>query len=191
LTLGKSMKVALSVAVAAVMLGAVLASSAAAAIVPAKFSSPFFKFTTSGITLKLNGAEAKTCNPSPTTIEGFAEGNQYLMSNQQGGETRFACPNNTMLTMAWKGQAFYDSVSSRYSLRIGSYCCSSLMSPYGQYSQEPGTIGGTWVNGSGSTASTLTFSNEMLGWTLTGKKITIDGTFKATNSLGGLLTLSH
>jgi hypothetical protein len=183
-------KILFATALATLAISALLASAASATIVAAKFSGPAFtKLTTSGLTLKLNGAEPKTCTAS--ALEGYVERNFYEVSNEVGGETRFGCPFPSELTMAWAGEAFYDTVANRYFLRIKSYNV-SLMSPYGAYMQEPGTTGGTWVNGSGSTPSTLTFSNETLGRTLSGsKKITEEGTFTITTSTGGLVTLSH
>lgn len=190
--LKRTPRILLLAALAALAASALLASAASASVLPAKFSSSQFKLTTTGITIKRNGTEAKTCTPVGNKLEGFAESNQYVISNELGGSARFWCSNNTELTMAWLGEALYDTVANRYSLRIASHSGETLTSPFGQYLQEPGTTGGTWTNGSGSTPSKLTFSNETLGFTYPGgQKLTIEGTFTVTTLSGGLITLSH
>lgn len=188
----KRTKVFLTAALAALALSVLVAASASAAIVPAKFSSSSLKLTTSGITVKKNGAEAKTCTPA-LTLEGYYDGWRAWIGNQQGGEAKFHCPNNvTYLTMAMLAEPKYDTVSGAYSLKFSGCCGSSMMSPYGSYMPWSTGYTGAWANGSESAASTLSFNETLIGSTVSGShKITISGTFDVTTPGGGLVTLSH
>lgn len=192
--LEKRIKAVLMTALAAMAISAVGGASAASAeLVPANFSSSGFKMTVSNLTVRANGIEPKTCTSA--TLNGYAEKSQFLAGTHTGyAESKFTCgglpgPN---FTMVFHGEALYDTVSGKYSLHVYDFGSWSLQSPWGSYSQESG-IGSdaTWVNGSGGTASTATFKSQTIGWTFGGKQLSIDGTFKVTNSAGGLLTLSH
>jgi hypothetical protein len=186
------MKVLLMTAVAAMALGAVGASSASASIVNAKFSTPSFKLTTTGFTVTRNGTESKTCTPA--AISGFGEGNSFIASNEWTGGTRFTCTDKSSLVMALNGLAYYDTVAERYYLHVADHTGSqSLEGPWGPYFQEASnTDDWTWVNGSGSTSSSITLNEQWIGATLNPyKKITISGTFTVKSATGGLITLSH
>ena len=186
--LNKRMRIVLTAAVAAMALSAVLASTAAAAIVPANFSSTSIKLTTSNLTVRANGAEPKLC--SAATLSGTAENNNFYVGNSGGfAESKFTC-GGAQFTMVFLGEARYDTVAGKYIFHVNDFPSWSLWSPWGSYSQNV-AADGTWVNGSGSTASTATFSGQTVGYTTGGKKVSIEGTFKATTSSGGLLTLSH
>jgi hypothetical protein len=66
-----------------------------------------------------------------------------------------------------------------------------MLCPYGNYNQNGGEkFRGKWTNGSGATASTVTFSEAPIGYS-GGQLLTLSGTLKATTPTGGLLTLSH
>jgi hypothetical protein len=190
----RSIKILLTAVVAAMAMSAILASVAAAEVVPAKFSSSEFNLTTSGLTLKRNGIEAKTC-VSPSAIEGYAESSNFLASNLEGfAETKFTCGGTSTFTIVLKGTAKYDTVTNSYSLHVNDFNSWSLWSPWSEgYWQNTGGKGSTatWTNGSGSTASTVKFTNQWIGSTFSGKQVTIEGTLKATTLSGGLLTLSH
>lgn len=187
----KRSKVLLAAAVAAMALSALVASSASASVVAAKYSTPEVMLTTSGITIKKNGAEAKTCTISGGALLGWAEGNASIYSNETGGESKFWCPSPAELRMIVNSRVSYDTVTGRYFMTLVKPCCSTLLSPYGQYLESPGTTGGTWVNGSGTTPSKVTFTNETLGSLTGGGTITISGTFNVVTYSGGLVTLSH
>lgn len=192
--LSRQLRIAVTSAVAALAMSAVLASVASAAIVPAKFSSSSIKLTTSNLTVKANGIEPKTCLAA--TLPGTAEGQNFYVGNAGGfAESKFTC-GGLSFTMVFLGEARYDTVAGSYAFHVNDFPSWSLQSPWGSYSQQSGASGGggsngVWVNGSGSTASTVTFGNPTVGWTFGGKKVSIEGTFKATTSTGGLLTLSH
>lgn len=191
MTSTKRMKVLLITAVAAMALGAVGASSASAAIVKAKFSSTTFKLTSTGVTVK-RGAASKTCTPA--AISGFVEGNGFIASNEWTGGTRFICTDKTSLVIFLTGQALYDTVAERYYLHVADHTSSqSLEGPWGPYFQETSnTDDWTWVNGSGSTPSSITLNEQWIGSTLSPlQKITISGTFTAKTATGTLITLSH
>jgi hypothetical protein len=179
-------------ALAAMALSALAVSSASAAIVPAKFSSSQFKMSTAGITVKKNGAEAKTCT-LPAELQGWVEGSTFLVSSAAGLEPKFSCIGGGYLTMWMFGEAKFDTVTGSYFLKVFDYSEHSLTSPWEGYWQKTGGVGTSpaWANGSGATASTVTFSNAYIGNTFGGQKVTIDGTFKVTNWTGGLVTLSH
>jgi hypothetical protein len=183
----------LAAALAALVLSALVASSAAASTVPAKFSNSEFKLTGSGlITLKRNGTEAKSCELK-LPIESWVEGNAFFGGNGTFGETRFSCTSgSTTLEMAYFGNATFDTVSGAYRFHVSDYSSHSWLSPYGSYFQQGGeNDNGTWVNGSGTTPSTITFKEAPIGADTGGKTITFSGTLKATTLSGGLITLSH
>lgn len=185
------MKVLLTAAVAAMALSALVAASASAAIVPAKFSSSSIKMSTSGITLKRGGLEPKTCTQAGS-LAGTGEGGGYLVNNQWDGSAKFGCSGLELIMVFW-GNSSYDTVANRYFLTLKSYEIYPFRSPYGEYWQRINLpSSGTWVNGSGLTPSTVTFTDQLIGYTLSGNKpITISGTFNVTTSGGGLVTLSH
>lgn len=171
---------------------AVMVASASAATVPAKFSSAAFKLSGAGsITLKRAGIEPKTCELK-TPIEAYAEGNEFLGSNNWLGETVFSCTSgSTSLVIATYGEALYDTVTGAYSAHIFDHSGSTMLSPYGWYTQGSSEkFRGKWTNGSGTTASTVAFTEAPIGY-IGGKLITLTGTLKATTSSGGLITLSH
>lgn len=185
-------RVFVSTIVAVCCLTALLAASASASIVPAKFSSFDLKLSGSGlITLKRAGIEPKTCELKKP-IEAFVEGNEFLGGNSEWGETRFSCTSGTTtLAIRSYGEALYDTVTGAYSLHIFDYAGVTQLSPYSWYEQAAGQkFTGKWTNGSGATASTVSFTEAPIGYA-GGKLITFSGTLKATTSTGGLITLSH
>jgi hypothetical protein len=186
----KGIKVFILAIVAVFAMSALVASSAAAEIVPAKFSSTKFKLTTTGLTVKRNGAEAKTCTFKSTTEgEGFET---FYVYNNIELDTRFLCPSPTQLQMIWSGAVRYDTVASKYTFNIAPYTTQNMVySPWGTYWQNY-EVSGTWVNGSGSTASTVTFASQPFGTTTPGgQTLTLEGQLKVTTPSGGLVTLSH
>ncbi len=186
----KRFKVLLVTAVVAMALGAVSVSSASAAVVNGKFSTSLFKLSTSGVTIKKNGGEAKSCTLSPA-IEIYAEASGFVGSNESLAKVRFNCTDGTYLRMSFNGSAKYDTVAERYFLHVNDFTGQSLQSPWGLYSQYTGnTDDWTWVNGAGATPSTMTLNEQTVG-SISGEKITISGTITAKTSSGGLVTLSH
>jgi len=187
----------ISALLAVAAMTALLASSASASLVAAKFSSASFRFVGSGtITLKRNGIEAKTCELKTPLIGGnFGPTSSFQVGNGTFGEAKFTCPTGgtpVYLEMFYWGEAQYDNVTGAYSLRVDNYSEHTLGSPYGQYSQiTTGQDRGSWTNGSGTTASTVTFNEALIGHDTAGKSITFTGTMKVTTSTGGLVTLSH
>jgi hypothetical protein len=185
-------KTFLVAAVAALALTALVASSASAAIVPAKFSSSNIKMTTTGITVKRSNLEPNSCTLNAPGYSAFALGNEFYGDNDGvGGTTVFSCPSGKAFSFFFNGKATYDTVTAKYTITLFKNTELSLWSPWGNYKQSSEATA-AWVNGSGATASTVTFNNPTLGLTSEGgKPISIEGTFKATTSTGGLLTLSH
>jgi hypothetical protein len=192
----------LVLAVASCLLLSVGASSAFAAEVPAKFSSETaIKATGTGLTVKKNGGEAKTCEIVKTTTGSVANstgGSQGVITLQNDGvfyRTNLSCSGGTTLQLILAvGSAKYETTTGAYFIRFAPFAGSSVSSPYGSYSWAAGSsdvkIG--WTNGSGATASTLTFSETVLGIHTDGKsKISLTGSIKVTTSAGGLVTLSH
>lgn len=174
--------------VAALALTALVAGSASASIVPAKFSSEFGKISTTGLTLKKNGLEPKTCTFSAWS-EGWFSGSQFWFLSE-GEQIRLSC--GIGLNMKMYGEATYDTVTGQYNLHFNDYSEMQLPSPYGYYTQVSKLNGfnASWVNGSGTTASTFKLANQTFGYAGE-QKLTLDGTTKVTTSTGGLLTLSH
>jgi hypothetical protein len=137
-------------------------------------------------------SEPKTCELK-LPAETYTEGNQFLGGNYSLGETRFSCTSgSTTLAIATHGEVLYDTVTGDYSMHIFDYPGVSQLSPYGSYTQAAEEkFRGKWTNGSGVTASTVTFTEAPIGYA-GGKPITLSGTLKATTTTtGGLITLSH
>jgi hypothetical protein len=173
--------------VAALALCAVAVAPASAEVVPAKFSSSTFKLTTSGVTAKRNGADPRTCTPSGGAISGSTSSSSFLGS---GFGSKFNCSGPSELLMTVGGEAKYDTVSGEYYLLFNA-SNTPVQSPWGWYEQTTARKA-TWVNGSGATQSTLKFSNTTIGHLQSDfSVISLDGSFTATTSVGGLLTLSH
>jgi hypothetical protein len=194
LHLKKRIKAVLMTALAAMAVSTVGASAASAELVPASFSNSSFKMAVSNLTVRANGIEPKTCTSTTLTGTGEASGEFYAGNAGGFAESKFTCGGSSFY-MVFLGEALYDTETGKYSLHVHDFGSWSLWSPWGSYSQVTG--GGsdaTWVNGSGLTASTATFKSQTtVGYTSfpSGKKVSIEGTFKVTTSTGGLLTLSH
>jgi hypothetical protein len=191
----KRMKVMLVAAVAAMALTAVTAGTASAAVVAAKFSpaSEFYIKATSAVTIKKNGGSAKSCTMADIRATPAGSYGEFLGANVVGfGETKFTCSGFSPLVMRFMGQAKYDNVSGAYWLQVSDGPSQTLSSPWGGYLQNSsGLDKWSWVNGSGSTPSTLTLNDVRVGYLAsTGENITISGTFKATTLSGGLITLA-
>ena len=189
MTLFRRTKGILALSLVALALAALGATSASASIVPAKFSSSSFKVTTTGVTLKRNGLEPKTCTLS-LPIESSAEGSYFFGANYPSspGGTKYSCGGVAILGQWFSGEAFYDNVAKTFSLTFDPYSFSTLSSPWGSYSQE--SFKASWVNGSGATASTINFNNTTIGFGTDGKALTLTGSLKVTTPAGGLVTLS-
>lgn len=184
----KLSKLILTVAALAAV-AAITASPAAAEVVAGKFNSTTVKLATSGVTIKKNGGEEKTCTLSGGSVSGSISGSSVIVSNGVG-ETVFSCTGGTKLGVMLWFNGSYDTVSGAYSLRQVSSSHQDT-SPWGTYTTA-NSLNGSWTNGSGSTNSTVGFKDALVGYTNTGGyPITLSGTFTATTGSGGLLTMSH
>jgi len=164
-----------------------VASPASAAEQTAKFSSSTIKLTTAGVTVKRNGLDPRTCTPETGSFSGGTSGNLAAIGNF--GYVWFKCSGSTSLQMNMMSWAWWNTLTSQYSLEVGSNNSGgTTVSPWGSYNQS--ATKAIWTNGSGSTNSTLKFENAVIG-SSSGGPITMTGTFTATTSSGGLLTLSH
>ena len=189
-------RVAALAAAACLALG-VLAGPAMGGIVAAKFSNSTLKVTTSGMTVKSNGGEAKTC----TLMEGYADnsfyGEETVLRNHEViadglQKIGFNCTGGTTLDLQAAYFPTYNTSTGAYNFGITALNWSSWnASPWGNYAQYAG-ISPTFTNGSGSTQSTIVFNEVKIGQLSGGlKKFTLSGTMTATTSTGGLITLSH
>jgi hypothetical protein len=178
-------------------IGAVAASPAMAELVDGKFSASTVTLSGSGLTVKKNGGEAKTCELKPAT--GKTEGATLYVYNLTSFmlPTVFECTGGTKLSLNFMGvRSRYDTVTGQYSLRLNPpKYTTGYLSPYGQYqfggASLKDVIAG-WTNGSEATPSTIDFNETYLGSVeSTGASLTLTGSVKATTSAGGLLTLSH
>lgn len=174
-------------------LAALAASPAAAEELEATFSAGTAKLVTSGITVERNGADPKACTVNKGYTGGPAGGNTALLSNDVSYRTVFSCGGGTTLRMLTVARAFFDDEAETYGLRFDDESGTYNASPWGDYIQvTDGETTASFVNGSGGTSSTVSFQDEPIGFlSETLEELTITGTFKATTSTGGLLTLSH
>jgi uncharacterized membrane protein len=172
---------------------AIIASSASAAVVSAKFSNETIKLTTTGVTIKKGGLDARTCTIQGGSASGITNWfGGYTMVNENG-EIWFNCSGSTVLQLRVLALPKYDNVALRYFLQMNDAFSTDQASPYGRWWQDsPSLPDPTYINGSGATKSQLKFVNEPIGYVAaTGAAITLDGTFTATTTSNTLLTLSH
>jgi hypothetical protein len=171
-------------------LGGVLVVLGAAAA-PA-MAEPHFSDTTHGIkvsgsvTAYKNGLQPLTCT-APTSMVGEFFDAQHAVVESFGLalQLKLSCSNGRPL-----GLVSEMTTASTTSLWYGG-SLEHVVSPWdggGEYVAQ-GLMVGDWKNGSGSTASTVTFLKDKAGTTLDGYPVTISGTLKVTTSTGGLLTI--
>ncbi len=190
-SLGRHLRILGASIAALAALVAVAAAPATAAEVNATFSGSSMKLTTAGVTIKKNGADPKTCTLLGGSTSGATAGNGVWVFNDIYGSTLFNCTGGTKFGVWTEFKATYDTVTGQYTLRSANVSPQGNPSPWGNY-VGGNSLKGTWVNGSGGTPSTLTFNETTIGTiTSSGHVITLSGTFNATTSSGGLLTLSH
>lgn len=194
--MNKSKKVLATLAVACVAFAAVGASSAMAEVVNGKWSAGTIKLALSGtLTVKRNGGEAKTCEMPAGPATGQAvtgSGAAFAWNDSVTGETKFSCGSAQLALYFSEMLAHYDTTTGKYSvqlLKVGP----QASSPWGNYNVGfYGKPSGEFTNGSGTTASTLSFNEALVGGLVSdSSKITVTGTFNVTTTSGGLLTLSH
>jgi len=181
-------------AVAAMALAAVTAVPASASVLSARFStSSEFYIKASSVTIKKNGESAKSCSLANPIRAGEFGAGAFIGSNESFGGVKFTCSGSNPLVMQFNGQMKYDTESGRYWLAVHDLANQDQTSPWGFYRQSTGeTDNWTWVNGSGSTPSTITLNEQYVGYlSSTGEKITVSGTLTATTLSGGLITLTH
>lgn len=180
-------------AAACLALAAFGASSAMAEEKPAKFSASSIKLSTSGVTVEKSGGDPKVCTMKTYgPASGKTVGSAIFAYNWWNGfTTRLDCPSSTELTLSFYGaQALYDTGSGKYKVRFNAGTNVPFYTPWGEYIPDS-YADGVWNNGSGATPSTLSLDHEPIGELVGGgAKITLTGTFTATTSTGGLLTLS-
>lgn len=143
------------------------------------------------LTVYKNGANAKTCTPTVGQVSEMSSEEAWAsIGTFAPGELNFPCGSG-MLSLS----LVLNAIDTK-TVEVGEYF-PGVQSPWGGYWTQGAWVGGSgpaiadFKNGSGSTASTLTFSNDILGSIPEGTypTITATGTLKVTTSSGGLLTL--
>lgn len=187
---------ALAIAVGAIaVVVAIAASPAMAEIVSTKFNANSVKLSGT-VTVKKNGAEAKTCElKSATGKVTESPGSLQVYTNSTDLQTYFSCTGGTAFSLGfYSALGRYNTTTGAYSLnlvKVGS----AYQSPWGQYYPgyyTGGEIIAGWTNGSETTPSTIDFNELNVGALVSGfAKITVNGSLTATTSTGGLLTQSH
>jgi len=173
---------------------ALAASPAMASEVFAKPSTSSIILTAKNITVKKNGAEAKTCEAPEKTIVGHAsEGFAEIKSNFGDLQSYLTCASGKKFSLDfYLSTLYYDTTTGQYKLRSESALTGTYQSPFGPFEGQAGKPTGVWTNGSGTTNSTLTFPETVVGYLLSGgAKISFSGTFTVSTITGGLITLSH
>jgi hypothetical protein len=175
--------------VALTALAAVSASPAAAAKVAAKFSAPTLKLSSgASFTLK-KGAETTSC----TLNKGFTAGNVsesfvYLQNGGSLGDTEYTCTGGKVFGIFLQMIAYRDTVTGAFTLD-DIQSTGTNRSPWGTYG--PVLWNGSWVNGTGGGNSTFTLNEVVIGkLSSSGESIKLSGSFTATTSTGGVITLS-
>jgi len=191
----KMAKIVLVAAIAAMALTAMTAASASASIVNAKFStaSEFYIKAPTGVTVKKNGGSAKSCTMANIRTASNGGAAEFVGYNGPFQEVNVVCSGSPSLVMRFYGLAKYDTVTGRYWLQVEDGPSTALSSPWGEYWQiSSGLDQWNWVNGSGTTQSTITLNEVRVGYTTsTHEYITISGNLTVTTLTGGLITLTH
>jgi hypothetical protein len=174
---------------ASVAIGLIAVSSASAA---AHFSD-----TTHGINIKgtlsvTRNAVTKKCS-TPTTTQSYtleATGahvwNENPFFEPYREELWFNCEGGG--TFGMSARLWVKQVKL---VRVGIEEYEHGLDPWGEWFQKPTDV--LWLNGSGSTPSTLRFNNSQYGWDF-GEgtwPITLSGNLNVTTASGGLLTLTE
>lgn len=179
---------ALAIAVVAALAFSAIATASASATEWVQGNTTM-KWSNSTITLK-KGESSATCSASgtgtTTNSGGFANG-----SVTNGGfVVKASCLGGTKVEFCACIMAEKSIGAGVYAVKMWNWWggLPPYTSPFGAYAQ--GSAQATFTNGSGGTASTLSFSNATLGATEPGGvPITISGTFNVTTGSGGLLTI--
>jgi hypothetical protein len=187
----KSARAIVVAAISAAALSAAFAGSALAAT-PASWNVPDFtaaKATTTGITVKKNGASPVACTQTGTQGGNVVGKGAGLFESTSFGMLRqtFSCAGGTSFHFYLTSEAGFAEGAARW-LTLSSWP-TSLPSPYGAFAQDA-HASPTYTNGTAKTPSTINFSNTVVGHQGGGATISITGSFNATTSTGGLLTLN-
>jgi len=162
----------------AAVVAALLAVNVASASAEVHWSNETQGIKASGtLTLYSNGIEPKTCTANSTSYEfgpGWAWFREYLPLNCTG-----AGPLQMFFLATTPSTSSVELLSSS----------AQYQSPFGAYVGETMVV--PFTNGSGTTASKITFNKTKLGVVVSSccKTLTLSGSLKVTTSSGGLLTL--
>lgn len=129
-----------------------------------------------------------TCS-QPAAIFGGLVSGSYFEAPTSGEGYRLNCANGKHMTWAPEGNAWFGtSYSLTFVDRLSNLGFHE--GPFGEWGGEL-TEGVPFTNGSGSTASKLTFSNTRIGVESGGGSVYATGTLEVKTNSGGLLTLTH
>jgi hypothetical protein len=142
-------------------------------------------WTNSSFTLSYNGSST-TCTEYAPSWTGVAVGSEYELTNHFPATSQATCTGGKLFEIVAFGVATKEGGVFHISLGA-SGGMANLPSPFGTYTQDLEAVG-KFVNGSGGTASTVTFENQPIGERFA-KPLKITGTFKVTTGSGGLMTL--
>ncbi|HET7443047.1 MAG TPA: hypothetical protein VFJ57_00155 [Solirubrobacterales bacterium] len=181
--------VAASVACLAVSGSLAAASSASAAPV---WNPGGETYWTGNVTFELNGGSPVVCetaNNNGTISSWISKSAGFATLFPYG--IRALCPKSQEFNFSGAGAAEGSSGAYAVSIKNASVTYPTQQSPFGVYTEAAGaTIVSSFVNGSGVTSSTATFTKQKVGTRNSdGLPITISGTLKVTTPSGGLMTL--
>jgi len=148
--------------------------------------------TPSSLTVKKNGAEAKTCKllEAVSGTAATSSGSIAVYNNTNTFMTELWCSNEKAFGLDFDPAiGKYNTVTGAYSLNLPWKPNAIHNSPFGVYTQAEHVAAG-WTNGTETTPSTINFNETVLG-TVFGGTLTVTGTITATTSTGGLLAMSH
>jgi len=167
-------------------IGAVGAVGASSAMASVHWSDTTHGTKVSGsLTVTTAEKPAKTCTPSSSQESSMNTTAAWVWTSGSSGWLTFSCEGGGTLEVYTLLSA--TSTTSVTLSNIGAV----EKAPWGMTYTQNQSPEGDFVNGSGSTPSTLTFGGlDQLGpYFPTGKPVFVSGTLKITTSTGGLLTL--
>lgn len=168
-----------------------VAMIAAALLASPAMASVHWSDTTHGIKLEGNltvstkGQTSKTCEIVSPQKSAMEPSWAYIW-NGTNELLNLKCTGSTGLSML-----FLMEPTSTTNVRLPTPGYEFMFGPWGFYCACVYVPTGEFKNGSGGTASTMTFSNDPIGYDNSAEHnpLTISGTYKVTTSTGGLLTL--
>jgi hypothetical protein len=181
-------------ALASLAIGALGASAAQANVTWAQGTTSM-NWTATSVSVKLQGGSAVSCSTSSASGEAHNEEITWgIVTNdiEGDGSFKFNCPTKERVFGFHAYIEPWAVIAENHEYKMGLWdsLLGTYRSPFGEYIQN-GEATGVYVDGSGTTPSTLTFKEAVIGHlrTFPNTAVLLTATFKVTTGSNSLLTL--